>query len=545
MSMFCNQCQESAHNTGCTIKGVCGKTEDTAGIQDLVVYVCQGLAYVNIEARKQGVNTLPESRKIAQSLFATITNANFDNSLLIKQIKEVIELRNSLHNKLNTPLKHHTVRWNGTTDIEFVAKAALVSVQTYDADIDIRSLKQYVLYGLKGMAAYAEHAANLGQEDGDIYDFIEKALVMITKETSLDDTLSWVMKTGEYGVKVMSLLDAANTNTYGNPEITKVNIGVGKKPGILVSGHDLKDLEELLEQTKNSGIDIYTHSEMLPSHAYPMFKKYPHLVGNYGNAWHKQLEEFESFNGPILFTTNCLVPPRKSTTYNNRVFTSGATGMPEWKHIDTHLPNGQKDFTEIISLAKTCPPPTEIETGELTIGFAHNQVLALAGTILENIQSGNIKKMVVMSGCDARQKSRQYYTDFAEALPSDTLILTSGCAKYRYNKLPLGDINGIPRVLDAGQCNDSYSWAIVALKLKEVLGLEDINDLPLVFNIAWYEQKAIIVHLALLYLGVKDTHIGPTLPAFMTPNVLKLITEKFGVKTNATVEEDMELFGLK
>jgi len=303
--MFCNQCQESAHNTGCTIKGVCGKTEDTAGIQDLVVYVCQGLAYVNIEARKQGVNTLPESRKIAQSLFATITNANFDNSLLIKQIKEVIELRNSLHNKLNTPLKHHTVRWNGTTDIEFVAKAALVSVQTYDADIDIRSLKQYVLYGLKGMAAYAEHAANLGQEDGDIYDFIEKALVMITKETSLDDMLSWVMKTGEYGVKVMSLLDAANTNTYGNPEITKVNIGVGKKPGILVSGHDLKDLEELLEQTKNSGIDIYTHSEMLPSHAYPMFKKYPHLVGNYGNAWHKQLEEFESFNGPILFTTNC------------------------------------------------------------------------------------------------------------------------------------------------------------------------------------------------------------------------------------------------
>nr|MBP6284669.1 hydroxylamine reductase [Paludibacteraceae bacterium] len=442
------------------------------------------------------------------------------------------------------PVQHASVQWNGKDLAEMESKATEVGVLSFDADEDIRSLKQYVLYGLKGMAAYAEHAANLGKEQDDIYTFIEEALVAIIEPATLDAMLALVIKTGKYGVKVMALLDGANTGSYGNPEITKVNIGVGTKPGILVSGHDLKDLEELLDQTAGLGIDIYTHSEMLPSHAYPMFKKHPHLVGNYGNAWHKQLEEFESFNGPILFTTNCLVPPRTATTYNHRVFTSGSTGMPQWKHIDARLANGQKDFSEIIALAKTCPAPTEIETGELTIGFAHNQVLSLADTILDNIRQGNIKKMVVMSGCDARHKTRQYYTDFAAALPKDTLILTSGCAKFRYNKLQLGDINGIPRVLDAGQCNDSYSWAVVAMKLQEVLGLKDINELPIVFNIAWYEQKAIIVHLALLYLGVKDTHIGPTLPAFMTPNVLKMVTEKFGVRGNTTVEEDMAIFEL-
>ncbi len=542
--MFCNQCQESAKNTGCTIKGVCGKEDDTANIQDLLIYLCQGLSYVTIAAKKEGISTNKESRNIAKSLFTTITNANFDNDLIVKQIRNIIALRNSLNARLATPVQHASVQWNGKDLAEMESKATEVGVLSFDADEDIRSLKQYVLYGLKGMAAYAEHAANLGKEQDDIYTFIEEALVAIIEPATLDAMLALVIKTGKYGVKVMALLDGANTGSYGNPEITKVNIGVGTKPGILVSGHDLKDLEELLDQTAGLGIDIYTHSEMLPSHAYPMFKKHPHLVGNYGNAWHKQLEEFESFNGPILFTTNCLVPPRTATTYNHRVFTSGSTGMPQWKHIDARLANGQKDFSEIIALAKTCPAPTEIETGELTIGFAHNQVLSLADTILDNIRQGNIKKMVVMSGCDARHKTRQYYTDFAAALPKDTLILTSGCAKFRYNKLQLGDINGIPRVLDAGQCNDSYSWAVVAMKLQEVLGLKDINELPIVFNIAWYEQKAIIVHLALLYLGVKDTHIGPTLPAFMTPNVLKMVTEKFGVRGNTTVEDDMAIFEL-
>jgi hydroxylamine reductase len=393
------------------------------------------------------------------------------------------------------------------------------------------------------MAAYTEHAFNLGFEQQDIYDFMEETLVMITRSMDLNSMLEWLIRTGEHGVKVMALLDKANTSTFGNPEISKVNIGVGKNPGILVSGHDMKDLEQLLIQTKGKGIDIYTHSEMLPSHAYPLFKKYSHLAGNYGNAWHRQLDEFESFNGPVLFTTNCLVPPRKTTTYNNRVFTTGATGMPEWKYIDKKLANGQKDFSDIIELAKKCPPPEEIEKGEIAIGFAHHQVLALADKILEAINSGAIKRLVVMSGCDARQKSREYFTEFAGQLPKDTVILTSGCAKYRYNKLNLGDINGIPRVLDAGQCNDSYSWAFVALQLKEVLKLDDINKLPIVFNIAWYEQKAIIVHLALLSLGIKNTHIGPTLPGFMTPNVLQIIQDKFGVMTITTVEEDMRIFG--
>jgi len=542
--MFCNQCQETAKNTGCVVSGVCGKRESTAHIQDLLIFACQGLAFATLKARKSGLNVNVESRHITNSLFMTITNANFDDQALIQAVRECIRLRDHLKSRVPVASLHESVRWNPTSEAEMVEKAAQAGISAFDTDEDIRALKQYVLFGIKGMAAYAEHAFNLGYEEDDIFRFMEESLVMITQPMNLDDMLTWVMRTGEHGVKVMALLDKANTSTYGNPGISKVNIGVGKNPGILVSGHDLKDLEQLLIQTEGTGIDIYTHSEMLPSHAYPRFKKYTHLVGNYGNAWHRQTDEFESFNGPVLFTTNCLVPPRKAATYNHRVFTTGATGMPEWKYIDKRLSNGHKDFSEIIALAKSCPPPAEIEAGEITIGFAHDQVLSLAGRILEAVNSGAIKKMVVMSGCDARQKSREYYTEFAAKLPKDTVILTSGCAKYRYNKLNLGDINGIPRVLDAGQCNDSYSWAFVALKLKEVLNLEDINQLPIVFNIAWYEQKAIIVHLALLYLGIKNTHIGPTLPGFMTPNVLKVVQEKFGVQTITTVEEDLKLFGL-
>ncbi len=544
MSMFCNQCQETAKNTGCTVNGVCGKVEKTSNIQDLLIYSIQGLSYLTIEARNRGIDTNAESKHITNCLFMTITNANFDDAIIIRDLRKSFEYRNNLKTKVSINESHDSVNWEPSSDEELYKKAETIGTLTYDADIDIRGLKQYVLFGIKGMAAYAEHAFNLGYEEQDIYNFMEESLVMITKKISLQDALNWVIRTGEHGVKVMALLDKANTDTYGNPEITNVKIGVGNNPGILISGHDLKDLEHLLIQTEGKGIDIYTHSEMLPANAYPKLKKYKHLVGNYGNAWHRQLDEFESFNGPVLFTTNCLVPPRKSTTYNDRIFTTGATGMPEWKKINKFLPNGQKDFTEIIELAKTCPAPTAIENGEITIGFHHNQTLALADKILDAVNSGAIKKMVVMSGCDARQKSREYYTEFAKALPKDTVILTSGCAKYRYNKLELGNIGGIPRVLDAGQCNDSFSWAFVALKLKEVLGLDDINKLPIVFNIAWYEQKAIIVHLALLYLGIKNTHVGPTLPAFLTPNLLKTIQEAFGVQTITTVEEDMKIFEL-
>ncbi len=544
MSMFCNQCQETAKNTGCTINGVCGKSSEVANMQDLLVYVCKGLSYAAIEARKQGIDTNKESKFVCNALFMTITNANFDNNLIIGAIKDGLKYRDNLKSRINVNIAHDSVNWKGENISDFEAKVSGVGLLSYDSNEDIRSLKQYVIFGLKGMAAYAEHAFNLGYEEADIYNFIQEALVMTTKEQDVNAMLDWVMRTGEYGVKVLALLDKANTQTYGNPEISKVKIGAGKNPGILVSGHDLKDLEELLIQSEGKGIDIYTHSEMLPSHAYPSFKKYKHLVGNYGGAWHQQLDDFEKFNGPVLFTTNCLVPPRKSTTYNDRIFTTGATGMPEWKHLTGKLANGNKDFSEVIELAKRSPAPTEIETGEITIGFGHNQVLQLADKILEAVNSGAIKKMVVMSGCDARQKSREYYTDFAKNLPKDTVILTSGCAKYRYNKLNLGDINGIPRVLDAGQCNDSYSWALVALKLKEVLNLKDINELPIVFNIAWYEQKAIIVHLALLYLGIKNTHIGPTFPGFFTPNVLAVAKEKFGIQTITTVEEDMKMFGL-
>jgi len=539
MSMYCNQCQETAKNTGCTINGVCGKKEKTSDLQDLLVFACQGLAFATTEARKKGIKTDAESRHIINSLFMTITNANFDDRAIIKAIKDCFIYRDNLKNRINVPSIHESVRWSASSENEFYEKAKHTGILTFDKNEDVRSLKQYVLFGLKGMAAYAEHASNLGFEDHEIFDFIEQALIMITQPSNVEDMLQLLVRTGEYGVKVMALLDKANTSAFGNPEITKVSIGTGNNPGILVSGHDLKDLEELLIQTEGQGIDIYTHSEMLPAHAYPGLKKYKHLRGNYGNAWHRQQDEFESFNGPILFTTNCLVPPRKTSTYNNRVFTTGPTGMPEWKYIDKRLPNGQKDFSEIIELARKCPPPKPLEDGELTIGFAHNQVLNLAGKILEAINDGSIRKMIVMSGCDGRMKSREYYTEFAAKLPKDTVILTSGCAKYRYNKLNLGDINGIPRVLDAGQCNDSYSWAFVALKLKEILGLDDINKLPLEFNIAWYEQKAIIVHLALLSLGFKKTRIGPTLPGFMTPNVLKIIREKFGVQTITSVEEDL------
>jgi hydroxylamine reductase len=542
--MFCYQCQETAKNTGCTIKGVCGKTEEVANMQDLLIYVCKGLSYIAIEARKQGIDTNEESKFITTALFMTITNANFDNDSIIGAINECLKYRDNLKSKIKVNIVHDSVQWKGTGISDFEAKVSQVGVLSTDSNEDIRSLKQYVTFGLKGMAAYTEHAFNLGYEQDDIFNFIQEGLVMTTKEQDINTMLDWVFRTGEYGVKVMALLDKANTSTYGNPEISKVNIGVGRNPGILVSGHDLKDLEQLLIQTEGKGIDIYTHSEMLPSHAYPSFKKYKHLVGNFGGAWHQQLDDFEKFNGPVLFTTNCLVPPRKATTYNERIFTTGATGMPEWKHLTKKLTNGQKDFSEIIELAKKCPAPVEIETGEITIGFAHNQVLQLADKILEAVNSGAIKKLVVMSGCDARQKTREYYTEFAKNLPKDTVILTSGCAKYRYNKLNLGDINGIPRVLDAGQCNDSYSWAVVAMKLKEVLKLKDINELPIVFNIAWYEQKAIIVHLALLYLGIKNTHIGPTLPGFFTPNVLAVAKEKFGIQTITTVEEDMKIFGI-
>ena len=542
--MFCNQCQETAKNTGCTIKGVCGKTEETSNVQDLLIFVCQGLSYLTIEARKNGIETNAESKQITNCLFMTITNANFDEKSIIQAIKDCIILRDKLKSQVKVAENHPSISWTGTSDADFYDKAKEVGTLTYDTNEDVRALKQYVLFGVKGMSAYVEHAFNLGFEEQDIYSFMEDSLVMITKPIKLEDALNWVVRTGEYGVKAMALLDKANTSTFGNPEITQVKIGVGKNPGILISGHDLKDLEELLIQTEGTGVDVYTHSEMLPGNAYPNLKKYKHLVGNYGNAWHRQIEEFELFNGPILFTTNCLVPPRKSTTYNDRVFTTGATGMAEWKRIEKRLPNGQKDFTEIIELAKKCLPPTEIESGEITIGFAHNQVLALADKILDAVNSGAIKKLVVMSGCDARQKSREYYTEFAKQLPKDTVILTSGCAKYRYNKLNLGDINGIPRVLDAGQCNDSYSWAFVALQLKEILKLDDIKKLPIVFNIAWYEQKAIIVHLALLYLGIKNIHVGPTLPGFLTPNLLKAVSDLFGVQTIKTVEEDMKVFEL-
>ena len=537
--MFCYQCQETAGCKGCTAVGVCGKKPNVANMQDLLIYVTKGLAFVTTCLRKEDKKVSDDINYLVSiNLFTTITNANFD----IESIKDRItltlktkeDLINKLDNKENLP---KAALWNGEGDWEELAKTVGV-LSTKDEDI--RSLRELITYGLKGLCAYSKHANALLKTDEEVDRFIQEALSLTLDDSlSVDDLVKLTLKTGEYGVKGMALLDEANTTAYGNPEITKVNIGVGKNPGILVSGHDLRDMEMLLQQTQGSGVDVYTHSEMLPANYYPKLKKYPNFVGNYGNAWWKQKEEFESFNGPILMTTNCIVPPKDS--YKDRVYTTGAAGYPGCKHIKGEI--GQtKDFSQIIEHAKKCSAPTQIETGEIVGGFAHNQVFKLADKIVEAVKSGAIKKFVVMAGCDGRMKSREYYTEFAKALPKDTVILTAGCAKYRYNKLNLGDINGIPRVLDAGQCNDSYSLAVIAMKLKEIFGLDDINDLPIVYNIAWYEQKAVIVLLALLSLGVKNIHLGPTLPAFLSPNVTKVLVDEFKIAGIGSVEDDIKLF---
>ena len=555
--MFCYQCQETAKGTGCTSIGVCGKDAETSGLQDLLLHTEKGVAAYSAVFRKNGkAKELLEgkvNRYLINSLFITITNANFDDDAILDEIKAGLKLREELKALATDEEKKEAekygadlVNWYYESDedlIKFSENQSVVGVLRTENE-DVRSLRELIMYGLKGLAAYAEHAFNLGKTSEEIFAFVEEALLG-TMDDSLtaEQLIALTMKTGEYGVKVMALLDEANTSALGTPEITKVKIGAGKRPGILISGHDLWDLKQLLEQSKDSGVDIYTHSEMLPGHGYPELKKYSHFYGNYGNAWWDQRKDFTNFNGPIIFTTNCIVPPVKNATYKDRVFTTNAAGYPGWKRIKVNA-DGTKDFSEIIELAKTCQPPVEVESGEITVGFAHNQVLSLADKVVENIKSGAIKRFVVMSGCDGRMSQRHYYTEFAENLPKDTIILTSGCAKFKYNKLNLGDINGIPRVLDAGQCNDSYSWAVVALKLKEVFGLNDINELPLVFNIAWYEQKAVIVLLALLYLGVKNIHVGPTLPGFLSPNVAKVLVENFGIAGITTVEEDLKKFGL-
>lgn len=545
MSMFCNQCQEAAKGTGCTLRGVCGKTDDVANLQDLLIYVLKGISVYTTKLREAGIKTPEADKFIIESLFSTITNVNFDKKYFVEKITQALNLRNQLKEQaMNAGIKleenlHDAAVWTGKTLADFEAKAITVGLLAEENE-DIRSLKSLVLYGVKGMAAYAYHARVLGYEDDEVYGFMQKALAALLDDSlTADDLVALAMEAGKYGVQVMALLDKANTSTYGNPEITRVNIGVRNNPGILVSGHDLKDLEELLRQTEGTGVDVYTHGEMLPAHYYPAFKKYEHFVGNYGNAWWKQDKEFESFNGPILMTTNCLIPPKDS--YKDRLYTTGVVGYPGVKHIPVRE-DGTKDFSEIIEHAKRCAPPTEIETGEIIGGFAHNTVLSLADKVVEAIKAGKIKKFFVMAGCDGRMKSREYYTEFARKLPHDTVILTAGCAKYRYNKLNLGDIDGIPRVLDAGQCNDSYSLAIIALKLKEAFGLEDVNELPIAYNIAWYEQKAVIVLLALLYLGVKNIHLGPTLPAFLSPNVAKVLVEKFGIGGITNVDDDIKMF---
>ncbi len=540
MSMFCYQCQETAKNTGCTIKGVCGKNEEVAKLQDLLIYTLKGISEIVVKGKVDITKLDTANYDVLSSLFMTITNANFDDGHIEDQIKKMIALRDHLRNSVHVNDLHDAATFTVNTRTSMLEKAAFVGVLATENE-DVRSLREMIIYGLKGMAAYAEHAKNIGKEDLAINAFIYEALsATLDDSLTADDLVALTLKTGEYGVKVMALLDEAHTSRFGNPEITEVNIGVRKNPAILISGHDLTDLEQLLEQTKGTGVDVYTHSEMLPAHYYPAFKKYDNFAGNYGNAWWKQLDEFVSFHGPVLFTTNCIVPPR-SEEVRGRIFTTGATGYPGCKHIEADG-NGKKDFSEIIALAKTLPAPDEIETGSIVGGFAHNQVIALADKIVDAVKSGAIKKFFVMAGCDGRMKSREYYTEFAEKLPKDTVILTAGCAKYRYNKLKLGDIGGIPRVLDAGQCNDSYSLAVIALKLKEVFGLDDINKLPIAFNIAWYEQKAVIVLLALLYLGVKNIHLGPTLPGFLSPNVAKVLVEKFGIAGVGTVDDDINLF---
>ena len=537
--MFCYQCQETAGCTGCTRVGVCGKQPDVAAMQDLLVYVTKGLSAVTTALRAQGEAVEGEiNHLITLNLFTTITNANFDKEAIEARIRDTLAVKEKLlaqvEHKEQLPL---AALWDGTGSWE--AKAAQVGVLSTENE-DIRSLRELITYGLKGLSAYSKHANALLQDDGEVDAFLQRALAAtLDDRLSADDLVALTMETGKYGVQGMALLDKANTQAYGNPQITKVSIGVGKNPGILVSGHDLRDLEMLLEQTQGTGVDVYTHSEMLPAHYYPAFQKYPNFVGNYGNAWWKQKEEFETFHGPILMTTNCIVPPKDS--YKDRLYTTGAAGYPGCKHIPGGI-GEKKDFSALIEHAKKCEPPQEIERGEIVGGFAHAQVLALADKIVEAVRSGAIKKFVVMAGCDGRAKSREYYTEFAKALPQDAVILTAGCAKYKYNKLDLGDIGGIPRVLDAGQCNDSYSLAVIALKLKEVFGLEDINQLPIIYNIAWYEQKAVIVLLALLYLGVKNIHLGPTLPAFLSPNVAKVLVDNFGIAGIGTVEEDMALF---
>lgn len=539
--MFCFQCQETAGNKGCMFGGVCGKKPETANLQDLLIYVTKGLSEITTRLRSEG-KEIPAAidRLITTNLFMTITNANFDDDRFIDRINATLSSRDELFEQLHddTGLSD-AASWQYRTAEERTLKADKVGVLDTGNE-DLRSLRELVLYGLKGMAAYNKHANVLGYADTAIDAFLQKALAKTLDDSlSTDDLTSLVLETGSFGVKVMALLDTANTSTYGNPEITKVELGVRNNPAILISGHDLRDLEMLLEQTANTGVDVYTHSEMLPAHYYPAFKKYAHFAGNYGNAWWKQKEEFEAFNGPILLTTNCLVPPKES--YKDRIYTTGSVGFSGCKHIDGEI-GETKDFSAIIEHAKKCPPPTQLESGELVGGFAHHQVLALADKVVDAVKSGAIKKFVVMAGCDGRSPARNYYTDFAKALPQDTVILTAGCAKYKYNKLPLGDIGGIPRVLDAGQCNDSYSLALIALKLKEVFGLDDINQLPIVYNIAWYEQKAVIVLLALLSLGVKNIHLGPTLPAFLSPNVAKVLIENFGIAGITDVDTDLEIF---
>ncbi len=539
--MFCYQCQETAGCQGCTQFGVCGKSPALSKMQDLLIYVTKGLSAITTALRAQGIEVTPEvDHYITINLFTTITNANFDDEIFYKRVFETLRIKNDLLNRVaDTTSLAPAALWTAQTREELEAKAATVGVLATENE-DIRSLRELIVYGLKGLAAYLKHANELGYDKTEISAFMQKALAATLDDTlGADELIALTLETGKFGVDGMALLDSANTGSYGNPEITKVNIGVGTRPGILISGHDLRDLEQLLEQTKGTGVDVYTHSEMLPAHYYPAFKKYDNFIGNYGNAWWKQKEEFESFRGPILMTTNCVVPPAGS--YKDRLFTTGATGIAGCVHIEKDE-NGHKDFSQIIELAKTCEAPVQIEEGEIIGGFAHNQVLALADQVVAAVKSGAIRKFFVMAGCDGRQKSRNYYTDFAKALPKDTVILTAGCAKYKYNKLDLGDIGGIPRVLDAGQCNDSYSLALIALKLKEVFELQDINELPIAFNIAWYEQKAVIVLLALLYLGVKNIHLGPTLPAFLSPNVAKVLVENFGIAGIGTVDDDIKLF---
>lgn len=546
-NMFCFQCQEAAKGTGCTLKGVCGKNDTTARAMDLLLFTLRGISVVATELRKNGKQPCDKLNAfVTDALFSTITNANFDDESIYARVDEGFAKRNKLMGKameMNISLPEiDELTWNGCRE-QYDEKAAKVGVMR-EANEDLRSLKELIVYGLKGMAAYLEHANRLGHNDISLHAFIQSTLSAITVgHLSAEELTALALKTGEMGVQTMALLDTANTSSYGHPEITSVNIGVRNNPGILISGHDLHDLEQLLEQTKDSGVDVYTHGEMLPAHYYPAFKKYSHFAGNYGNAWWKQREEFTAFNGPIIFTTNCIVPPLPGASYTERMFTSNSTGFPGCKHIVTDE-NGRKDYSEVIAMAKTCAAPTEIERGVIVGGFAHNQMMQLADKVVDAVKSGAIRKFIVMAGCDGRMRSRDYYTAFAKQLPQDTVILTAGCAKYRYNKLPLGDINGIPRVLDAGQCNDSYSLAIIALKLKEVFQLNDINELPIVYNIAWYEQKAVIVLLALLYLGVKEIHLGPTLPAFLSPNVAKVLVENFGISGIGTVEDDLQKFGL-